>query len=277
MNDTTKPELAEDSSVVTVKRFAEDYALWLKSEPFSTEYAERLASLLPPLWPHRVGKSIILAELGRTLSGRHHEAATATFGVDTVTRGKQYDLLIVDDVACEGGDYAEIERRVLAWMDFEVLQGLNPGVFISLGEPKPFSYYGEGAGVTNMAQAGPCTTGAEVQHTDDKPLRKCVPFHKQESSRYSSPNMRRSRRRGQPISHESRGVRTNGEPARDLEGAREIGAVDKTCRCGKPAYRSVAGPGQGGLRWHCEASYITFPYGARSCYDKQPERPEEPI
>lgn len=60
---------------------------------------------------------------------------------------------------------------------------------------------------------------------------------------------------------------------RDGNWPREVGSDTETCGCGKPAYRRMAGPGQGRYSWVCEAFYITAAYGAKPHPHIQPERP----
>lgn len=272
MNDTTiKPELVEDSSSSSAEQQSEDYALWIKSEPFSTEYAERLASLLPSMLTYGVGAEIITVDARGTSTSRQLHPSEITIGLDSIVRVHEPGVLVVADLVGAGWYYSELERRVLAFMDEQVLQGLSSSIY---GRSYIETY---GTREPYLEETRPSTGGTKVQHTDYKPAKQCIPFHKQESSRYSSPNMRRSRGRGQPISHESRGVRANREPARDLEGAGQDRAYTAAQQEECPSCRGLAGPGQSRRCRYCKVKAYARAYGCTDGDPFFPKRPEKPI
>lgn len=246
--------------------------LWLKSVYDAVQQRDEDYSVLS-----QVRGTIPLAEGGtytaRLSSGVPTPNYIHTYDAATLRQlhgiqGRRADFVIVDDVAVEGWDFSDIERRVLASMVEELWSGIAAGVLLdgrdyrsSLARPAPAAEAEvfDGLSIAEYFRVPEQTKPGEVP--------KCGP---------KSVPVRRGNRGGRAKRDTRRGVHTDGKSARYDSIARKARACVAT-QYGLPtaACRAVAGPGSGWCSRECKTATYAGLVWPRVRNNQQSERPEE--
>ncbi|QIG68415.1 putative protein kinase protein [Rhizobium phage RHph_TM33] len=258
-----RAELPNTGEVSTVGREAEVQSLREQPVDDAAQRLEADMGVLPQVREDLPVGPIGFVEYGgvgpvRT-AGPKPEDDKRPFRLRTGIQGRRADILVVDDLAPAWGDFARVEKNVLAWMDEEVRAGRVARVHDSF-------VFNRDAGVKGAA------TKPESEVHNGQPIPEYCRVPKQaregkpDEDGRARPPVRRGFRGGRIVVHKSRRVCADRELAWDWARIGEIGQ-DHIRRVEAEweavAMRALVGPGQGRAEWKQEAPEKPVFNGAR--------------
>ncbi len=118
--------MAKASTSITSEQTEEDTTLWVVSEFVSKEYSKGMDWLLPSLRGEvlRGQEQFVICGGPTGRVNRQSPEAATTIGFQHFVARREHHVGLVDDVACESIDYAEADKRVLAWLEREIQESM---------------------------------------------------------------------------------------------------------------------------------------------------------